>query len=126
MKVLVTGGRDYNNRKEFRQILDIMDPTLIVHGAARGADTLASLYCKQFKIAEKSYPANWGLHGVRAGPLRNIQMLEENPDLDLVIAFEGGKGTHNMVTEAKTRGFNVHIVGDWYKKRKKSTKRGDK
>lgn len=57
----------------------------------------------------EDFPADWERNGRAAGPIRNRQMLDGKPDL--VIAFPGGKGTADMVAEAKRRGIAVREVG---------------
>ena len=49
--------------------------------------------------------ADWEKHGKAAGPKRNKRMLEWKPDL--VVAFPGGKGTANMVQQARQAGVEV-------------------
>lgn len=103
MKVLVCGGRDFLDAKTVFDTLDswhrARSITLVVHGDAKGADSLAKLWAISRDIPVKAYPANWELHGKAAGPVRNKQMLkEENPDV--VLAFPGGRGTNNMVNLA--------------------------
>jgi ABC-type Fe3+-hydroxamate transport system substrate-binding protein len=44
-------------------------------------------------------------YGPSAGPIRNGRMLEYKPDL--VIAFPGGRGTANMVKQARKAGIAV-------------------
>lgn len=45
MKVLITGGRNYTDFNAFEHALSQLSfkPELIVHGGARGADTLADM-----------------------------------------------------------------------------------
>jgi hypothetical protein len=51
-------------------------------------------------------PAEWKKHGKRAGPLRNMRMLEEwKPDG--VAAFPGGSGTADMIAQARNAGVKV-------------------
>ena len=54
-------------------------------------------------------PADWKRHGRAAGPIRNGEMLKDRPDL--VVAFPGGKGTANMVTQATNAGIEIVLVG---------------
>lgn len=111
MKVLVCGGRDFNDAAHvfvmMTELHQSLGPfTCVVHGAARGADTLAGIWAKQNDIEVREYPADWRTHGRAAGVLRNRQMLDaEHPDL--VIAFPGGRGTDNMVKTARELGFSV-------------------
>lgn len=54
--------------------------------------------------------ANWEAFGAAAGPVRNRWMLDLEPDL--VIAFPGGKGTKNMIEQAKKRGVPVMVISE--------------
>ena len=108
-KVLVCGGRDYNDRETVQRTLDRIKPAEIIHGAARGADTLAGEYARDRDIPCRRFPADWQRHGRSAGFLRNRQMLDEGKP-DLVVAFPGGPGTRNMVNTALERGFQVKTV----------------
>lgn len=58
------------------------------------------------------FPAEWEKYGKSAGPIRNRQMLDENPDL--VIAFhddiESSKGTKDCIKEAEKRGIEVQLI----------------
>jgi len=116
-KVLVCGGRIFglslNERCFVYDTLDCIKEELknitIIEGGAKGADTCAKEWAEMNILPYKEYPANWNLHGKSAGYLRNKQMLdEENPNL--IIAFPGGKGTENMVTQAKQRGIEVRRI----------------
>ena len=57
-------------------------------------------------IPVKTFEADWDRHGKAAGPIRNKQMLDEGKP-DLVVAFEGGKGTANMIAQAEAAGVRV-------------------
>ena len=110
MKILITGGRDYNNSTYLASVLKKLHKefhiTEIIHGDARGADTLAERWGQANNIKTTPYPAKWNKYGKAAGPIRNTEMLiKEKPDL--VIAFPGGKGTAHMTNLAETHGFEV-------------------
>lgn len=102
MRILVCGGRHYNNYKKVEEILSpyISSELLIIEGGARGADYLAARFAINNKLAHIYFPAQWNLYGKSAGMIRNRQMLVGSKP-DLVIAFPGGKGTANMVSLAK-------------------------
>jgi UDP-N-acetylmuramoylalanine-D-glutamate ligase len=113
MRVLVCGGRDYNDFDTVYDYLKVLvthqlEPVTIIHGAARGADSLAALAAERLGFDTEQYPANWSKHGRAAGPIRNKQMLDSG--LDLVIAFPGGRGTANMITQARKAGVEVWTV----------------
>lgn len=118
MRVLVCGGRDYADRETVRTELSRLDHdrgpiTVLLHGACRGADLLAADWAMMVndvrpsaRIEVKAYPADWNLHGRAAGPIRNDWMLRDGRP-DVVLAFEGGRGTADMVRRAKAAGVEV-------------------
>jgi YspA, cpYpsA-related SLOG family len=110
MIVLVCGGRDFTNRHYMFKVLDNLHDTtpiaFLIEGGARGADFFARHWAIEREVRYKTYPADWGKYGGDAGPIRNLQMLEEGKP-DLVIAFPGGPGTRHMVDIARRKGFNV-------------------
>lgn len=109
MKVLVCGGRDYSDYEKLRIELDkIRDISEIIHGGARGADTLAGKYAEENSIPCKRFNALWDLYGKSAGYRRNVEMLNDNPDV--VLAFPGSKGTAMMIELAKKAGVEVICV----------------
>jgi hypothetical protein len=115
MRVLVCGGRTFTDFALLCLILDRVlgfpnrDPlsVTLIHGAAPGADSLADDYARLRGIPVDKYPAEWSTFGRGAGPLRNRKMLIEGKP-DLVVAFPGGRGTANMILQAKIRGVRVY------------------
>lgn len=132
MIVLVCGGRDYSDRAKLAYELSRLEHEHgkpfrgLIHGAARGADTLAaewqSARIRAVRNKERGteglptdlwtagYPADWDKHGPAAGPIRNQHMLDSNPGIELVIAFPGGVGTADMVRRAKAKGIPVETI----------------
>jgi hypothetical protein len=114
MRVLVCGGRDYDDWVDFGQQMyhhlydgdhtNLKDHT-IISGAARGADRLAIKWAILHGVDYEAYPADWEKYPKAAGPIRNQQMLDTG--IDLVIAFPGGSGTADMVRRAKKAGVKV-------------------
>lgn len=111
MKILVCGGRNYRDREFiFWTLGSLPRPvTCVVHGNAPGADSIADEWATECGIEVRPYPANWTLHGRRAGPIRNAEMLASEPDIELVVAFPGGNGTEDMIRKAKAKGINTLI-----------------
>lgn len=110
MKILVCGGREYNNDDRLFAVLNQLgkQATHIIHGAAKGADFLAGAWARANAIPEVSCPANWGQLGRRAGFVRNTAMLGLlDPSVDFVLAFPGGKGTGMMMDIARKAGVKV-------------------
>ena len=113
MKLLVCGGRNYADQKGLYLVLDawhrVNPVSLLIHGAARGADQLAANWASSRGVPLAAYPADWNLHGRSAGPRRNEQMLQEGKP-EMVIAFPGGRGTAHMVRIAREAGVKVMTV----------------
>lgn len=119
MKVLVCGGRKFDDFSLLKKVLDTLNRqhkiTVVIHGDARGADKMADVWAffknaiEDEKIKVEPYPADWDKHGKAAGPIRNQQMLNEGKP-DLVVAFPGGKGTADMVLKAIKAGVPVEQI----------------
>ena len=123
-KVIVCGGRlfgeefqnidgdwiirdGYNEERElfYKTISEIPGIDLIIEGGAKGADAMAAEYARNHGIRFATVNPNWDRHGKAAGPIRNADMLDLNPTM--VIAFPGGRGTANMVKQARDAGVEV-------------------
>lgn len=117
MRVLVCGSRHFNDRtKLFCDLDDLLfhfpwTGMTIIHGAAKGADTLAGEYARCNNYEVEVYPADWEKHGKAAGHIRNTQMLEEGKP-DMVVAFlgPGSRGTANMIAQTVKAGVPLKVV----------------
>lgn len=122
MKILCCGSRFWTDDQTIVNAIinhaTMFEDTIIIEGEARGADTLAKVSAERMGIQVKGYPADWNTHGKSAGVIRNQKMLDDNPDIGLVLAFtdniETSKGTKDMVTRALKKGIKVvlykHVV----------------
>lgn len=108
MKVLVTGGRNYSDKRAIHEALSKVNPTMLIHGGASGADVLCGSWAASQGIPVVVVPANWQRYGKRAGHLRNGWMLDLDPDI--LVAFPGGRGTANMVEQATRRGVKIVAI----------------
>lgn len=108
MKVLVCGSRGFVDYDWIKEELAKLDVALVIHGAARGADALASQAATELGIPQQAFPADWNRYGKSAGYVRNQQMLDEGRP-DLVMAFYAGRtpGTSMMVNIARKAGVEV-------------------
>ena len=115
MKVLVCGSRNWRARAVTYDALEQLkkstkEPITIIHGDCRGADKIAGEVAETLGMEVERYPANWKKYGKSAGPIRNVEMLEQNPDK--VIAFHENimesKGTNHMLSIASK--VNVPII----------------
>ena len=107
---LICGGRDFKDKVMFNSAMsDLMElkgcPNRVVHGAARGADTLANDWAERLALDIISMPADWDKYGRSAGHIRNAAMLIHKPSL--VVAFPGGRGTASMVQKARAANVDV-------------------
>jgi hypothetical protein len=122
MKILVTGSRDWTDEEAIRKALvraAVAAPTLadvtVIHGAAKGADEIASRLAQGMGMTVVAYPAEWRKYKDAAGPIRNLVMLvkehadRRNPPIDLCLAFPlpSSRGTRHMMTYAKAAGILV-------------------
>ncbi len=107
LRVLVCGGRDFTDAAAIADAMDSLPASIVVcHGGAPGADSLAGQWAANHGIACTVFRADWKKHGKAAGPIRNRQMLNEFQP-DIVVAFPGGSGTADMVSQAKRVGVEV-------------------
>lgn len=110
MRVLVCGGRHFHNRAFAESYLDklhaIYKFDCVIHGAARGGDTLAAQWASTHAIPVEAFPADWDKLGRAAGVLRNKQMIAQGQP-DMVVALPGGRGTHHMRLQASQAGLLV-------------------
>ena len=111
MRILVCGGRNFNDHDLFGRTVDPYTPVvrLIIHGGATGADEMAHNWADWYDIPEQYHVANWSEYGKAAGPIRNQAMIDEGKP-DLVLAFPGGRGTADMVRRARAAGIKVEEI----------------
>ena len=80
MKVIIAGGRDFDNYQLLKEkcnfYLSKVKDVTIISGKARGADTLGELYAKEMRYELILMPADWNTYGKSAGYKRNLDMAE--------------------------------------------------
>jgi len=119
MKLLICGSREWVLTEQIYSVLSSLPPqTVIIHGGAKGADSITDDIAKSLDFEVRAYPVSqeeWKKFGKAAGVLRNERMLNsEHPDKDGVLidkafAFSTNyenRGTRDMVTrlwKAKVR-----------------------
>jgi hypothetical protein len=98
-RILVTGSRDWTDRDALNNALaDVVRPIpahqeiVIVHGAAKGADTMADQWARIYGATVEAHPANWAKHGRKAGPIRNAVMVAAGADVCLAFIKNGSAG----------------------------------
>jgi glycerophosphoryl diester phosphodiesterase len=115
-RVIVAGGRDFNDYDAVENAVDVYryaTPEVVRHieivsGRAPGADRLGEQYADNFGFDVIPFPADWGQYGKAAGPRRNAEMAKY---ADVLIAFWDSKsaGTKNMIMHALQNGCEVHV-----------------
>jgi hypothetical protein len=110
LKVLVCGGRDFDDAMTLGSWLAGIHKkegiALLIEGGARGADYMARRFAEWSQIPVKTFPADWATYGKAAGPMRNQRMIDDGKP-DLVVAFDGGRGTADMIGRAERAGIRV-------------------
>ena len=113
MKVIIAGGRNFNDYENLCQICDKalskQTEIEIVSGTAKGADKLGEKYANENGYPIKQFPADWDKYGKSAGYKRNEEMAKY---ADALIAFWDGKskGTKHMIDLAKRYKLKVKVV----------------
>jgi hypothetical protein len=107
MKLLVCGGRDYfgDVEKALDTCLSMNQIDILIHGGARGADSLAAAWAESRGIHCARVNALWNSYGKGAGFKRNSAMLLLQPDG--CVAFPGGTGTKMMIDLCRQNNIQV-------------------
>jgi hypothetical protein len=115
-RLLVTGSRDWNHLGVMIGALvqawrDLGKPShpVLVHGAARGADSMAAQLWRLWGWPTDPHPADWDRHGRKAGPIRNQEMVDAGADLCVAFPLRGSVGTWDCVRRARAAGIPVTI-----------------
>lgn len=133
MVIIACGGRDFAGDAAKRDVCRALDRLnevkgvdLVIHGAARGADSLASWWASSRQVQQEAFEVtsdDWNMYGKAAGHLRNTRMLDFLLDGSHgevgIVAFPGGRGTANMIGQAEKRGVLVWLP---YWRSEKTTK----
>ncbi len=118
-QVIVTGSRLWPSRETICSVLKELNPSLVIHGNARGADQFAHDWAIANERDFHGFTAKWrtptGDYNPRgyspvAGHNRNGRMLDHYPGT-LVVAFPFGaaKGTRDCIQQAVERWHEVRV-----------------
>lgn len=120
MKILVTGSRDWTSEELIDLVVSLLPAnSIVVHGACRGADTIAGVLASKRGHEVREYPADWTSYGRAAGHIRNQEMLDrehrENEPIDAVFAFHeaiytSSRGTLDMCKRAEKTAIKIFVV----------------
>lgn len=114
MKILICGSRNWVDHTPIKEVIDSLSPdSTVLVGGATGADLIAQRLAEERDdIKVEVYYAQWDIWGKRAGPIRNIEMLEQKPNIVYAFPLGESKGTYFTSGEAKKRGILTIIYGD--------------
>jgi len=102
MKLAIIGSRTFNDYDVLCDNLESMinTTTLVVSGAAKGADSMGERWAKDNGIKTLIFPAEWDKYGKRAGYIRNEDIIK---NCEFCVAFWDGvsKGTMHSVSLCK-------------------------
>lgn len=116
-RLLVTGSRHGWDHDHLMQVLEEWHATLseygqqvvLVHGDAEGVDRQAADHWAALGRPTEAHPAKWAEYGMRAGPIRNTEMVRLNADQCIAFPGERSIGTHDCATKAKRWGIPTVI-----------------
>lgn len=119
MRLIVCGSRDLTKEAAIWAALSALSPrpSVVVHGGARGVDSIADAWAKFHGIARERHDVtreDWKRIGLSAGPRRNRTMAALGADL-CVAFFTGAsasatRGTADMIRAARAAGIPVREV----------------
>lgn len=125
-RILITGSREWDNRQLMEDELDSWGQffdmggewATLVHGAARGADSMAAAIWESWARPAEAHPAKWdrkldGSYNKMAGFQRNQRMVDLGADICLAFlkTGAGNRGTRDCMDRAKRAG--IEVVEIW-------------
>jgi len=110
-KVAIIGSRTFDDYEQVKLVLaEYVDQIeLVVSGGAKGADTLAERFAKDYSIPTQIFRADWNRYGKAAGHIRNKDIVNAS---DVVFAFWDGKskGTEGAMKLARAAKKKVVLI----------------
>lgn len=118
LSLAIVGSRDFHNYDRFlegiNEALEEWELTIdnigkIVSGGAKGADSLAERFAKDYSIECKIFLPEWDKLGKKAGLLRNTDIVNA---ATYMIAFpsKDSKGTFDSINKAKTKNIPLKVI----------------
>lgn len=118
-RILVTGSREWTQWGVVEAALRDVHLRLsrgcrpadvtVVHGGARGADTIAGLLADRMGFQVEVHPADWDRYGRSAGHRRNAEMVKLGADACIAFPIGSSPGTRGCMRLAATAGIPVKV-----------------
>lgn len=107
------GSRKWTNREAIaNRLFEFPTNTVVVHGAANGADRIAGEEAQKLGLTVEEHPvtdADYAYYGNRAYFLRNRRMAQLGADLCLAFWDGHSRGTAMMVDLAEAHGIPLEL-----------------
>jgi hypothetical protein len=111
-RLLITGTRhgwDHDHlesvlREWHRNLSEYGQQVILVHGDADGVDTQARDIWHEMGYITEPHPANWKKFGMKAGPIRNTEMVQLHADQCIAFPDQTSVGTHDCASKARRAG----------------------
>lgn len=110
MRILVTGSRNWDDVLVIQKTLEDynnFENTLVSGNCPSGADKIAE---DIWRGNIERHPANWSVLGPAAGPIRNKQMVDSNPDICIAFIKNNSRGASNTVALARMAGISTSVI----------------
>jgi hypothetical protein len=129
MRILVTGSRDWDDRRTIGAALSYLyafahqsaDLLTVVHGDARGADRIARdwvafMVRQGARVSQEPHPVtprDWNTIGKSAGHQRNQKMVDLGANVCVAFNRNDSSGTRGCADKARDAGIHVwyHVYG---------------
>lgn len=113
--VIVAGTRTFSNEKQLFQALSQRREKIseILSGGAPGADALGEQWAHAMCIPLRRFLADWKAHGLRAGYLRNLEMVKyaaQHQGAALLFWDGRSPGTKMMIDLARKHLKPTHVT----------------
>ncbi len=113
LRLIIAGSRGVRGYREVSEAAETFclcygTPDAVLSGGAHGADNLGEEWARLKGIPLEVYPADWLVHGRKAGMMRNAQMARCANAL-LAVWDGSSSGTRHMIEVARRKRFTVLV-----------------
>lgn len=124
-KVAISGSRNYPSGKswlvqqciatEYRRCNG--EILFLVGDCPTGVDSITKSFLETAGWDFKEFFADWEKYGKKAGPYRNMDMIDYGAELLIAFPENGSKGTRQCATYAKSLNIPVYFpeIEDWHR-----------